>query len=133
MGKSPFTMPGSGFYGKGNQSVTPGKYSTPAKHGAKLGVDSDSQEVIDAHTKWHKDNPNAGKLHDTGGKRAEFDKEGNYIPPGEKDNAAPKYKSPAKHEEGPHGPHPAHDKKKGVNPPRRKGYGGNIDHSKFNK
>ena len=27
MGKSPFTMPGSGFYGKGNQSVSPGKYT----------------------------------------------------------------------------------------------------------
>ena len=32
MGKSPFTMPGSGFYGKGNQSVAPGKYTeSPAK------------------------------------------------------------------------------------------------------
>ena len=32
MGKSPFTMPGSGFYGKGNQSVSPGKYTeSPAK------------------------------------------------------------------------------------------------------
>jgi len=27
MGKSPFTMPGSSFYGKGNQSVSPGKYT----------------------------------------------------------------------------------------------------------
>ena len=27
MGKSPFTMPGSGFYGKSNQSVSPGKYT----------------------------------------------------------------------------------------------------------
>ena len=32
MGKSPFTMPGSGFYGKGNQSVAPGKYTqSPTK------------------------------------------------------------------------------------------------------
>ena len=32
MGKSPFTMPGSEFLGKGNQSVAPGKYTeSPAK------------------------------------------------------------------------------------------------------
>ena len=118
MGKSPFTMPGSGFYGKGNQSVTPGKYAathgsgtdwehkhrerpahsdtaeahnrsaskykSPAKHTAKLGVDSESQDVIDTHAKYHRDNPNAGKNHE-GGKRAEFDKEGNLIIP-EKNN-----------------------------------------------
>ena len=31
MGKSPFTMPGSEHLGRGNQSVTPGKYTSPAK------------------------------------------------------------------------------------------------------
>ncbi len=43
MGKSPFTMPGSGFYGKSNQSVSPGKYSSPAKEhgGAHHGTGTD--------------------------------------------------------------------------------------------
>ena len=35
-GKSPFTMPGSEHFGRGNQSVAPGKYTaSPAKKGKK--------------------------------------------------------------------------------------------------
>ena len=43
MSDSPFKMPGSQFLGKGNQSVTPGKYTaSPAK-------DTDPHKTTDTH------------------------------------------------------------------------------------
>ena len=43
MGKSPFTMPGSGFYGKSNQSVSPGKYTASP---AKTGEEKEKKEEV---------------------------------------------------------------------------------------
>ena len=57
MGKSPFTMPGSGFYGKSNQSVSPGKYTaSPMKADEKpMGSDqeaniTDDRDYVDSST-----------------------------------------------------------------------------------
>ena len=49
MSNSPFTMPGSQFLGKGNQSGTPGKYASPAK-------DTDPHKTTDTHKAHDDDN-----------------------------------------------------------------------------
>jgi len=83
MGKSPFTMPGSGFYGKGNQSVSPGKYTeSPMQHEDKMGEGSNlgNKGVADAHNKKHTDNPSWGEGHD--GPLSGETTPGKYLPVG---------------------------------------------------
>ena len=55
MGKSPFTMPGSEFLGKGNQSVSPGKYTeSPAKD---LTPEEKKQQAYVKMSKKYEDEP----------------------------------------------------------------------------
>ena len=81
-----FTMPGSQFYGKGNQSTTPGKYTaiTPAKHSAYGQPHPiNPQGVEQPEGAGH---PNTAAAH-------------NVKPKKEKENnSGAKFKSPAKQE-----------------------------------
>ena len=55
MGKSPFTMPGSQFLGKGNQSVAPGKYTeSPMKEEGT----TEEKKLALSYWEKHKDDPN---------------------------------------------------------------------------